>query len=71
MKRKIILKVKDLDFDNTRSAVNEAYDHAVQLLKLKGYFIDGVLLSIDSKIAYAWKSLKSVPPPPPTRRKHG
>ena len=67
MKRNIVLKVKDLEFEKTRSSVDEAYERAVSLLKLKGYNFNGVLLSVDKGIAYAWSYSKPKPKPRPRR----
>jgi hypothetical protein len=71
MKKKIVLKIKDLEFDNTRLSVGQAYRHAVKLLRSKGHIFNGIFLSVDSKTAYAWRYTKFMPPSPPTRRRHG
>jgi hypothetical protein len=55
MERKIILRVSDLEFENNNESVKQCLNETELLLNNKGYFFDGILLSIKTKIAYVWK----------------
>jgi len=57
--RKIILKVRDLEFEDTQTSVQDEMENAKKVLNTKGYFFDGILLSVNTKIAYVWKEMKA------------
>lgn len=58
MERKIIIRVHDLDYEETPKSVEECYNDTKNMLNNKGYFFDGMLFSIKSRIAYIWKHSK-------------
>ena len=63
MIRKIILKVRDLEFQHTDESMAECIQATKELLDDKRYFYDGILISVNSKVAYVWKTMK------PSKRK--